>query len=136
MLIINVINHLLGYGFSDGPVRTGFNTVQIANVFKNFMDRLGFERYYVQGGDAGGVVIQIMAALYPEKIIGMHSNMCFINTPLQFIKTFIGSYFPSLVGIPKEQEAYLYPMSEKFLFLIEESGYMHIQTTKPDTIGR
>lgn len=99
------------------------------------MDRLGFEKFYAQGGDVGAMVVQLMASLYPTKVIGMHSNMCLINSPLQNAKAFIGNYFPSLIGIPKEHERYLYPMSEKFSFLILESGYMHIQATKPDTIG-
>lgn len=99
------------------------------------MSRLGFERYYVQGGDWGGIIVQIMAATFPEKIIGVHSHMCFVNSFLQFTKTYIGSFFPSLVGIPKEQEDYLYPMSEKFANLLLETGYMHLQATKPDTIG-
>lgn len=100
------------------------------------MTKLGFERYYVQGGDWGAIIVQIMASLYPDKVIGMHSNMCFVNSPLQLTKTFIGSYFPSLVGIPKEHEDYLYPMSEKYSFLILEMGYMHLQATKPDTVGK
>lgn len=100
------------------------------------MNRLGYERYYVQGGDWGAMIVQLMAALFPNKVIGMHSNMCFVNSPLQFTKTLIGAYFPSLLGIPKNQEAYLYPMSEKFSFLLEETGYMHLQATKPDTIGK
>lgn len=76
-----------------------------------------------------------MAALYPHNVIGMHTNGCFLHTPLQFKKTVIGSICPSLVGIPKEHEWQLYPMAEKFTDVILESGYMHIQTTKPDTVG-
>lgn len=79
--------------------------------------------------------MQIMSTLYPNKIIGMHATTCFVNSPLQFVKTVIGSYFPSLVGISKEHEGHLYPISEKYAFLILESGYLHIQATKPDTVG-
>lgn len=108
----------------------------MANIFKNLMSRLNFERYYVQGGDWGGIIVQIMASLYPNKIIGMHSNICFANSPLQFTKTFIGNYFPSWVGITKEDEDYLYPMKEKYSYLVLELGYMHLQATKPDTVGK
>lgn len=80
--------------------------------------------------------MQIMAALYPTKVIGMHANGCNVNSPLQFIKTAIGGYFPSLIGIPKEYEEYLYPMAEKFSYVVLETGYLHLQATKPDTVGK
>lgn len=100
------------------------------------MSKIGFEKYYIQGGDWGAMIVQIMASMNPDEVLGMHSNMCFVNSPLQWIKSFIGSYFPSVVGIPKEHEKYLYPMSEKFMNLILEMGYMHLQATKPDTVGK
>lgn len=39
----------------------------MGTIFKNLMTRLGFEKYYVQGGDWGAVITSSMAALYPEK---------------------------------------------------------------------
>lgn len=127
---------LLGYGFSDAAVRPGLNTLHMANILKNLMKKIGFNQYYVQGGDWGAMIVQIMAAMYPDRIVGVHSNMCFVNSPKQMVKTIIGSYFPSLVGIPKEQEHYLYPALQKYAALILETGYMHLQATKPDTIGK
>lgn len=100
------------------------------------MNRLGFEKYYVQGGDFGALTVQAMAAMYPEKVLGMHSNWCFVFSPLQLAKTVLGYYYPSLVGIPENQEKYMYPLSKKISFLLEESGYFHIQATKPDTVGK
>lgn len=99
------------------------------------MKKIGIERYYVQGGDWGSFIVQLMANLYPDNVIGVHSNMCAVNSLTQFVKTYVGSFFPSLVGIPKDQEGYLYPMSEKFSFIVLETGYLHIQATKPDTVG-
>lgn len=40
------------------------------------MDTLSFNKYYVQGGDWGSSVVNFMAFYYPEKILGMHSNLC------------------------------------------------------------
>lgn len=46
----------------------------------------------------------------------------------------IGSLIPSV--IMEEHEAkHIYPLSEYFEFILEESGYFHEQATKPDTIG-
>lgn len=136
LLVYNTFFSVTGYGFSDGAVRPGLNVVHVANIFKNLMDRIGFQRYYVQGGDWGAMIVQLMASLFPNKVIGMHSNMCFINSPLQIIKTIIGSYFPSLIGIPKDQAELVYPVLPKYANLILETGYMHLQATKPDTIGK
>lgn len=74
-----------------------------------------------------------MAVLYPKSIIGIHRNWCF--TPFLFSwKTYVGVYFPSLFFSSKEIERN-YPLSDQFDFTILESGYVHLQATKPDTLG-
>ncbi|CAK9811524.1 Juvenile hormone epoxide hydrolase 1 [Anthophora quadrimaculata] len=125
---------LPGYGFSEGAVRQGLATAQIAVIFKNLMQRLGFEKFYIQGGDWGSIVVTNMASLFPEKIIGVHSNMCSAMAPRNFIWSIIGSYVPWAVGV-SEHYSKFYPFKKVMSKLIEESGYFHIQATKPDTIG-
>ncbi|KAL2728875.1 juvenile hormone epoxide hydrolase 1-like [Vespula squamosa] len=128
-----VIPSLPGYAFSDGAVRPGLAPAHMGTIFKNLMTRLGFEKYYIQGGDWGAAITSAMAALYPEKIIGLHSNMCIYNKLLNFWNI-LGIYFPSVV-VDKEYEHRMYPLKHHFFRLIEETGYMHLQATKPDTIG-
>lgn len=99
------------------------------------MNQLGYEKYYVHGGDWGGHIVQLLTSLFPEKVAGLHSNFCFINTPLAHLKVFLGGFFPSLV-IHDEVKDKVYPMKEKILYLFRISGYMHIQATKPDTLGK
>lgn len=60
--------------------------------------------------------------------------MCGIMTPASTFKTIVASYFPSYF-IEEEFIDFYYPFSPKITFLFQESGYMHIQSTKPDTIG-
>lgn len=60
--------------------------------------------------------------------------MCGVRTSKSFFWLLIGSYFPSLV-VESEHYSKVYPLSEKWSRLLEESGYFHLQTTKPDTIG-
>ncbi|GIY55377.1 epoxide hydrolase 1 [Caerostris extrusa] len=43
------------------------------------------------------------------------------------------AYFPSL--IPAAEYKAFYPFMKKVKLLLEESGYFHIQSTKPDTVG-
>lgn len=48
-----------------------------------------------------------------------------------------GRYFPFLLGLSKEDVLRLFPYFEKNVWeILRESGYFHIQATKPDTAGR
>lgn len=58
---------LPGYGFSKGAAKTGMGTAQMAVIFKKLMNRLGYEKFYVQGGDWGSVAAKNLATLYPNK---------------------------------------------------------------------
>lgn len=47
-----------------------------------------------------------------------------------------GRRFPKLFGFTDIDVERLYPATQKMLVeTIKESGYMHIQATKPDTVG-
>ena len=48
---------------------------------------------------------------------------------------FKGSLWPSLI-VERELESRMYPYSDHIMRLLEESGYLHIQATKPDTVGK
>lgn len=124
---------LPGYGFSDGAVRPGLGPAHIGQLFHKLMIRLNFDKYYVQGGDWGSTVVQAMAVLYPSNIIGIHRNFGPSVSPLH-PKYLIGAYFPSLFFTPKEIEKN-FPRFKKLSGLLLESGYFHIQATKPDTVG-
>jgi len=68
------IPSLPGFGFS-GPTRSrGWDTLRMAKAFVILMDRLGYARYGVQGGDWGSVIAQQMAHLAPTHVIGIHLN--------------------------------------------------------------
>ena len=55
-----------GYGLSEAPHKPGFNSISAARVFTKLMDRLGYESYYVQGGDWGSVITRAMAIMNPR----------------------------------------------------------------------
>jgi juvenile hormone epoxide hydrolase len=129
-----IVPSLPGYGFSEGAVRPGLGAIEMSVVFKNFMKRLGFEKYYIHGGDWGAIIVQHMAALFPEQIQGVHSSMCGVNSFLANVKLLVGSIYPPLI-VSKEYENKVYPLSTFFSNLMLEMGYMHLQATKPDTVG-
>ncbi|KAF5295494.1 hypothetical protein FQR65_LT10482 [Abscondita terminalis] len=129
-----VVPSLPGYGFSEGSAKPGLGAPQAALIFKNLMKRLGFDQFYVQGGDWGALIGQFMSAFYPENVLGLHSNMCGSQTPLSNLKLLIGSIYPRLV-VEEQYESRMYPLSNLFSNMLLEFGYFHLQTTKPDTIG-
>lgn len=49
---------------------------------------------------------------------------------------FLGRHFRGLFGYTERDVELLYPLKEKMFYsIMRESGYMHIQSTKPDTVG-
>lgn len=47
----------------------GFSQVACARVFRKLMERLGFERFYLQGGDWGAIITSNLARLYPDQYV-------------------------------------------------------------------
>ena len=69
-----VIPEMPGYGFSGKPATTGWGPDRIASAWAELMNRLGYDRYVAQGGDWGGQIVDLMGALAPPGLIGIHTN--------------------------------------------------------------
>ncbi|CAH2058150.1 unnamed protein product, partial [Iphiclides podalirius] len=130
-----IVPSLPGFGFSQAGVRPGLSASKMAVIMANLMKRIGHEHYYIQGGDIGHHVGSVMATLFQDKVLGFHTNMATVmfGTMANFY-ILLGSLWPSRIMEP-EMQSRMYPLSEHFTWLLEESGYMHLQATKPDTIG-
>lgn len=107
-----VIPSLPGYAFSGPTTSPGWTPRRIGAAFATVMERLGYERYGVQGGDWGSVVSANMADLHPERVVGLHVNF---------------------LRLPAPEGAAVHPPAERFART--GSGYQQIQSTKPQTIG-
>lgn len=125
---------LPGYGFSDGATKPGLGPVQIGLIMKKLMNALGYDKFYVQGGDWGAIVASNMATLYPDSLYGLHSTMCGTLGPVSSLKILFGTLWPSFIIDSKYQHR-LYPLIDKIEFILEEMGYFHLQATKPDTVS-
>ena len=121
-----IVPSIPGYGFSSSPSKKGFNLAQTARIFVELMERLGHNQFYAQGGDWGSVVTSTLTTLYPEKVLGLHLNMFAVNTPASNLKYIASAMFPSLL-LDKKDRSKILPISEKLIFLLKETGYMHIQ---------
>lgn len=126
---------LPGYGWSQAAAKPGFGAAEMAIVLRNLMIQLGYDKFFIQGGDWGSLLGSNIATMFPDNVLGFHSNMCIINTPIANIKSMIASFYPSAF-VTKKQKGFHFPLSKYMTNSIYEMGYLHLQATKPDTIGR
>ncbi|XP_049279606.1 juvenile hormone epoxide hydrolase 1-like [Anopheles funestus] len=130
-----IVPSLPGYGWSQGSTKPGLSASKVAVIMKNLMARLGYRRFYIQGGDWGAIIGNLMAVLFEKDILGVHLNMCMASqSPLTIGKMVVSSLVPSYF-IEKQLIEFYHPTWPKIVELILEGGYMHLQATKPDTIG-
>ncbi|ETN78999.1 hydrolase, alpha/beta domain protein [Necator americanus] len=125
-----------GYGWSEQPKKTGFSQVACARVFRKLMERLGFKRFYLQGGDWGSLVTSNLAKLYPDQVFGIHLNMmaALLGASMKaLVLDVLGTLFPKFIFSSSSHHDH--NMLNKMWGMIVESGYMHLQATKPDTVG-
>ncbi|XP_044530566.1 epoxide hydrolase 1 isoform X1 [Gracilinanus agilis] len=126
-----------GYGFSEAAHKQGLDSVAAARIFYKLMSRLGFQEFYIQGGDWGSLICVNMAQMLPSQVKGIHVNMCFISSGAfsMLISLLLGRWFPWLFNFRERDVQLLFPAKKIFNSIFRESGYMHIQATKPDTVG-
>ncbi len=58
--------------FRGRPREAGWNDGRIAAALLELMSRLGYQRFGVQGGDAGAVIAPAIARAAPDRVIGVH----------------------------------------------------------------
>ena len=71
----------------------------------------------------------------PSHIKGLHLNMALILRNFYTMSLPLGRRFGGLFGYTERDMELIYPFKKIFFSLLRESGYMHIQSTKPDTVG-
>lgn len=132
-----IVVSLPGFGYSDGASKPNLGSFHIGVIMKNLMLKLGFEKFYVQGTDWGGAIVQHMSVLFEDNIVAMHSNMCIVRSRFSTIRVFLYDMYPELFMAENEDRYVdlLFPLTKLWSFRILEGGYFHIQSTKPDTIG-
>ncbi|KAF7493007.1 Epoxide hydrolase 1 [Sarcoptes scabiei] len=132
-----IIPSIPGYGFSEEPHQEGFNVVSTARIFCKLMDRLGFNKFFVHGGDWGAIISKTIALMYPERVRGIHTTLYSSSHPKGFDrwKFALAKLLPNLmIRKPSQRKMFndlLHYRSKWYL----ESGYLHEQSTKPDTVG-
>jgi epoxide hydrolase len=122
-----VLPSIPGFGLS-GPTReSGWEFRRVAAAFAELMERLGYQRYGVQGGDWGAAVSREMGRTRPE-VIGVHLNLipnsCATQEP-----TDLSALSPAEAARTRESW-------ERFKeWTRERQGYADIQSTRPQTLA-
>ncbi len=117
-----IIPSLPGYGFSGKPTETGWGIERIAKAWDELMGRLGYDRYFAQGGDWGGMTTSVIGVQNLGRCAGIHLNFVIVGPPSAEIMQ---------KPTPQEQ-ATLARFAE---YQTQGAGYGQIQSTKPQTLG-
>jgi len=119
-----VIPSLPGFGFSTPLGSPGWPTRRIAEAWVELMDRLGYDRFAVQGGDIGAAVAPEVGRVAPERVIGVH-----VNGTLGFVPEVDAETAASLTELEQDR---LRRIGE---FMQNEFGYIALQSTRPGLVG-
>ena len=116
-----VVPSIPGFAFSPAATAPGLSNRRCAHTLAELMAALGYERFGVHGGDIGAGVATWMAALNPERVVGMHLN---------FIP---GSYAPARDVPPTPEEQSF--LDRRARWSDESGAYAHVQRTRPLTLA-
>lgn len=119
-----------GYGFSGKPRTNDWGPPHVARAWDVLMKRLGYKRYFAQGGDWGAIISQVMGAQAPEGLLGIHTNMP--GTVPPSVVKLVRSKAPVPVSFSEtEKRAY----AALDVFYNQGFGYAEMMNTRPQTIG-
>lgn len=117
-----VLPSLPGYGFSGKPSETGWGAERTAKAWDVLMVRLGYDRYFAQGGDWGSLVTCAIGVQDRGHCSALHVNLVVVGPPSDAI----------LQSLTPDEMASLAHFGE---YQSKGSGYAEIQRTKPQTLG-
>ena len=76
-----------------------------------------------------------MCFLHLTRLLGLHTNGAIVETFGTNVKSILGAFLPSGWVIDPALEGIRYPLMKVYGTILRESGYFHLQATKPDTVG-
>lgn len=122
-----VIPTIPGFGFSGPTDTAGWTSERVAAAWAELMRRLGYERYGAQGGDFGAFISSSLAAVAPDRVIGVHLNAATYG-------------FIPWGEVPDDERTTLTEVEQARLVRLkryydEGQAYFQIQATRPQTIG-
>jgi pimeloyl-ACP methyl ester carboxylesterase len=114
-----VVPSLPGFGFSGPTTTRGWGPQRMAKALVVLMDRLGYSRYGIQGGDWGSLIARDMAYQAPERVIGLHLNLITADPPN-------ADAVAQMSDAERKRFSY---------FDREESSFFFLQASEPQTLA-
>jgi pimeloyl-ACP methyl ester carboxylesterase len=116
-----VVPSLPGFGFSSRPTAPGMDGVRNAELWRDLMLALGYQRFGAHGGDIGAGVSTVLGWLHADHVAGIHLNY----VP--------ASYQPPRGAVPTlEEQAFLDRVQT---WRDTHGAYSHVQRTEPQTLA-
>ncbi len=112
---------LPGFGYSGKPTATGWTLERIGRAWTTLMARLGYDRYFAQGGDWGAGVTMSIGVTEAAHCEGIHTNMPLVDLTPAMIEDPTAFEKSALAGFQHYWDW--------------DSGYSKEQSTRPQTIG-
>jgi pimeloyl-ACP methyl ester carboxylesterase len=125
-----VLPSIPGFGLSGPTRQTGWEFKRVAAAFAILMQRLGYRRYGVQGGDWGAVISRELGRAWPERVIGVHLNLL----PDSFQAR---EPHPAELAVlsPAERERTQASWERARSWISDRQGYAAVQSTRPNTLA-
>ncbi|SCE96921.1 Pimeloyl-ACP methyl ester carboxylesterase [Micromonospora coriariae] len=125
-----VLPSIPGFGLSGPTTQTGWEFKRVAAAFAVLMERIGYERYGVQGGDWGATISRELGRTRPDRVIGVHLNLL----PNSFQAQEPVPHELAALS-PKERERTLASWERIKAWSRERQGYADLQSTRPQTLA-
>src|SRR6202046_548683 len=114
-----IIPSLPGFGFSGPTTTRGWGPQRMAKALGALMDRLGYSKYGIQGGDWGSAVARDMAYQAPTHVIGLHLNLITADPPN-----------PEAVAQMSDADRKRFSFFDR-----QESSFFFLQAAEPQTLA-
>jgi epoxide hydrolase len=114
-----IIPSLPGFGFSGQTKTRGWDPQRMAKALVVLMDRLGYSRYGIQGGDWGSLIARHMAYQAPTHVIGLHLNFLPVAPPN-----------PEAISLMSDVERRRYSYFKR-----DESSFFNLQASEPQSLA-
>jgi pimeloyl-ACP methyl ester carboxylesterase len=114
-----VVPDMPGFGYSDRPRRHVLNSMEVANLWAELMDVLGYGQFGAAGGDMGSHVSRFLALNHSERLVAVHR---------------MDAGLPRFAGDPQKLTAEeRHWMESAAKWAASEGAYAAMHSTKPQT---
>ena len=112
---------LPGYGFSGKPTKPEWDVIKIAATWNKLMLRLGYDKYFAQGGDWGGLVTANIGMQNLGNCEAIHLNIVIVEPDPATMDDLTDLEKSALAGTQH--------------YFDNDSGYSKQQSTRPQTVS-